>query len=118
MLGVPIGYAVIKYSFIQAPTNDTPVGKFGLAAFIVLVLVGQFVIDLIKHYIEQYKLSNKLAFMKNHAITYIFLGAIMLLANYIAWDAFVFCLWAGGSSLLAYIPAFIEKHYYKLWKAQ
>lgn len=116
MLGLPAGYAIVKWGFTEAPTNDTPTGRWALGAFIAFILIGQFVIDLIKHYIEQYKLSNKISFMRNHAFMYLIVGVIMLGANYIAWDAYLFCRFAFISSLLAYVWAFIEKHYYKKWK--
>ena len=116
MLGVPAGYAIIKYGFITEPSNNTPTGRWALGGFIVFILIGQFVIDLIKHYIEQYKLTNRISFMRNHSLMYIILGLIMLGAHYIAWYAFIFCLVAGGSSLLAYGAAFLEKRYYKKWK--
>jgi hypothetical protein len=116
MLGVPAGYAIIKWGFVSTPENNTVIGRIALGGIVAGVLSIQFLSDLIKHWVEQYKLTNRISFMRNHTFQYTMLGLLMLAAYFVAYDAMIFFFVGAASNLLAYLAEYIEKHYYKAWK--
>jgi len=116
MIGIPICYAIVKWGFMKDIQNNTILGKIALGGIVVGVISIQFLSDLIKHWVEQYKLSNRIAFMRNHTFQYLFLGLLMLGAYLIAYDAMIFFFISAGSNMVAFGAQFLEKYYYKKWK--
>ena len=116
MFLVPLVAAGVIWGFIKEPTNNTPVGRWALGAFIIGLLVLMFASDFIKAQIEQLKLDKRVVMIKNHAFLFLGIALMLYLATLIADDAIDFCVIAGASHLLAWVAEKIEKKYYRLWK--
>ena len=116
MFAVPIITAGIIWGVVKEPSNDTPVGRWALGAFIIGVLLLVFANDFIKAQIEQLKIDKRVAMIKNHTFLFLGVALVLYLSTLVAADAIDFCLIAGISHALAWIAEKIEKKYYRLWK--
>ena len=76
-------------------------------AFVALFLLGMEAKNSVNKTLEEYKATKKMSFTKNNLKTYLFVGALLLVANVVAVKGMIFCFSAAGSSAVSF---FFEKY--------